>query len=242
MSVNIEESRRYYATKLENEVRQLEVYRKRNHDAILRYKNLENRNSEPVQNKINSLEQAILAYEQEIKTKTEEEEKIRLGENDEYIKTQTNLNKAVQSQQKKTIDKKKQDLLDEKRELQEVFDDRSTKLNKSYREERYFEKDIKKDYERYVSKCETVPEYMSRKLKDMPGNKGYIFRGIWFFGQRPDERGKPLTMFERRGKDLIIHEYDQYNYNLYEKHGEQKQVLVSTTPRKGYKLSAYRSV
>ena len=235
--MDLEKERRYYATKLENEIKQLEVYKKRNQDAIIRYKNLENRNSEPVQNKIKSLEEANLTYEQEIKIKTDEAVKIRLGENDVYIETQTKTNQLVQNQQKKTTEKKKQDLIDEKREIQEVFDERSTLLNKSYREERYFEKDVKKDYERFVSKCDTLPDYMKRKLKDMPNNKGYIFRGIWFFGQRHAEPGKPTIMFERRGKDLIIHEYDQYDYKMYEKHGEQKQVLVKTVPRKRHQLS-----
>jgi hypothetical protein len=69
---------------------------------------------------------------------------------------------------------------------------------------------------------------MKEALDNMPSNKGYIYRGVWYFGHVPlrnPQDEKYLTMFERvKGIQYIheyIHEYPYKTYNLYEKLSKQ---------------------
>lgn len=80
----------------------------------------------------------------------------------------------------------------------------------------------------------TIPDYMLENLKDMPNNKGYIWRGCWLFGLQPADKYDNYTvLFEKlRGGVTKIHEFDKHNYNIYEKVGKERKTLISTQPRR----------
>lgn len=225
------ENRRYYATQIEVEIKQLEVYKKRSISTIERLKNLER--SEPILNKIKSLKQLVEKYTEDIEQKNREASDIRSGKKDAEIERLSKESQQEHIQQRKEFHKKKKERKEEKQEKKEKFDKRSKKIYKGYREERYLERSSKKEYEKFVRKCSSIPDYLLRKLKNMPNNKGYIFRGIWLFGERQEEYGQPTIMFDRKNKDLlVIHEYDTDYYKRYEKRGKNRQVLVHKSKRK----------
>ena len=61
----------------------------------------------------------------------------------------------------------------------------------------------------------------------MPSNKGYIWRDIWFFGKLPRDSDVNRTLFEPIEKDLLmIHEWTESQYKLFEKIGKDKKKLV----------------
>lgn len=78
---------------------------------------------------------------------------------------------------------------------------------------------------------DSIPNYITTKLKNMPNNKGYIWRGMYLYGYKDAEKGQPVSMFETSGNVLTIHEWSQYEYRVYEKIGEAKKVLKSCKPR-----------
>lgn len=226
----IENKRRYYSNQIELEVKQLEVYKKRSISTIERLKNMER--NEAIINKIKSLQQSIENYTDDIYQKTLEINDIRSGKKDSELEKQSKQSQQEHLKQRKEFHKKKKEKQDEKQEKKEKFDRRSKKIYKGYREERYLARSVEKEYDRYVKKCNSIPDYLLRKLKNMPNNKGYIFRGMWLLGEKQEEYGKPTTMFDRKNKDLlVIHEYDDKYYRRYEKRGRNKQVLVHTSKR-----------
>ena len=42
------------------------------------------------------------------------------------------------------------------------------------------------------------PDRMRKKLQKMPNNKGYIWRGIYYYGERPKNKREPILMFEQK--------------------------------------------
>lgn len=98
------------------------------------------------------------------------------------------------------------------------------------RQERYSIKEMNRFHERMIRIDEDMPSYMKQALDNMPANKGYIYKGVWYFGHIPvsKEEEKYLTMFERVKGIQYIHEYiykyPSKTYNLYEK-------LAKTSPK-----------
>ena len=94
-------------------------------------------------------------------------------------------------------------------------------------------RDIEKNWQYFVKTKETIPAYMLKKLKNMPNNKGYIWKGIYCYGERPANVEEPVILFETQ-KDgvLVIHETNQKEYKIWYKKGTAKKILYSCTPRR----------
>jgi len=94
-------------------------------------------------------------------------------------------------------------------------------------------RDIEKSWQYFVKTRETIPAYMLKKLKNMPNNKGYIWKGIYCYGERPANLGEPVILFETQ-KDgvLVIHETTEKEYKIWNKKGTAKKILHSCTPRR----------
>lgn len=96
-----------------------------------------------------------------------------------------------------------------------------------HREENKQKRDMRYFYKRFCRIGDSFPEYMKRNLKKMPNNKGYIWRGCWFLGDKPADPRQPMVMFEKpKGNILYIHEYGQYDYKLFSKKGKDRRKLV----------------
>lgn len=103
--------------------------------------------------------------------------------------------------------------------------------------ERNMEKDINYHYRYYSKFSGWVPPHIVKNLKDMPNNKGYIWRNIWFFGDLEVEKNQPMIMFEKVEKTDImrIHEFSTSEHKIYEKKGKNKKVLIKTVRRVNHK-------
>ena len=78
-----------------------------------------------------------------------------------------------------------------------------------------------------------LPEYMRRNLREMPNNKGYIFRGIQYYGEKRAERNKPTILFEKNRGVLNIHEITKGEAIKYikKKTKRSKNKLISSIKR-----------
>ena len=102
---------------------------------------------------------------------------------------------------------------------------------KQYKKERYQQKDFDNTYKYFCKVIDTIPSYMLEKLDDMPNNKGYIWRDVYFYGTLPAEKG-PVVMFEKKNNSLYIHEWDKKYYSIYEKQGKSSyKKLISKNER-----------
>jgi hypothetical protein len=99
-----------------------------------------------------------------------------------------------------------------------------------YQEDRKL-RDADKQYMYMLKVVNSLPDYLKSNLSNMPGNKGYIYRGVWFMGYLPEEYGQPTLMFERKGHLNLIHEYKKDVYLLWERDGRSKKLLSKTQRR-----------
>lgn len=89
---------------------------------------------------------------------------------------------------------------------------------------------IDRQYEIFCRADESMPLYMKQNLETMPNNKGYIWKGIQYFGHQPcPQHADPdqWTLYEKRpGGDLWIHEiwYNKY-HRIFCKKAQSKQLL-----------------
>lgn len=91
---------------------------------------------------------------------------------------------------------------------------------------------LQKETDKFYRDCSTIPDYIQQNLKDMPNNKGYIWRGVWCFGEKPKE-SDTTTLFEKcKGGILKIHEYTRTSYKMFEKQGKNQKTLVIDNYRK----------
>lgn len=97
----------------------------------------------------------------------------------------------------------------------------------------YNNREIEKNWQYFVRTRDSIPDYMLKKLKSMSNNKGYIWKNIYCYGERPASIGEPVILFETQ-KDglLIIHETTDSEYKIWHKKGTSKKFLYSSTPRR----------
>jgi len=78
-----------------------------------------------------------------------------------------------------------------------------------------FEKQMDRSYNYYLRTVSFLPAFIQDNLRNMPNNKGYVWRGILFFGLQPSEDPNLTVLFERNGSILYIHEIRDNSYNIF---------------------------
>jgi hypothetical protein len=90
-------------------------------------------------------------------------------------------------------------------------------------------------YEHFQKACGSVPEFMLKKLRVMPNNKGYIWHGVYCFGELPAERGQPTLIFDRqRDGTMIIREWTPRECKVWLKPENKPKILQSCKPNLWY--------
>jgi len=68
-----------------------------------------------------------------------------------------------------------------------------------------------------------LPDHMRENLTSMPNNRGFIWKGIHYYGHRICEPPTNVTtLFEKQHQLLYIHEIAPEYYRIYEKKDKQK--------------------
>lgn len=213
---------------IKNEIRISETLLKKNEDTIERLKKI-TENVDFNKKQIEKIREQQVLIENNIKELNNKYEIIISGGFDEEIKTQIRTDKERI--------KKEQNLLHEKKKEEKEIKKAKEKENldieyKSRKGSGLNEYQIKRETDKFFKDCSLLPDYMIENLKDMPCNKGYIWRGIWCFGSKKAE-SDIITMFEKcKGGLLKILEItNKYEY-LYEKQGQGKKELIYKIERK----------
>lgn len=146
--------------------------------------------------------------------------KMIQNKNESDIRNKQALNTKIQK--KEENDKKK-----------EISEEYWNKIKENNAIQSQNKRDVRYCYKIYNKAIDTLPEYMSKNLKEMPNNKGYIWRSCQFFGKLKDEKNQPVILFEKTGKNiLIIHEITTSEHKIFTKEGKNHKILHSTTTRK----------
>ena len=212
-------------------IRELNSYISKNEDTLKRL------NSQAitsfVTNQINKIEVTIQEYTRELESLKEKLANIISGNLDSVIKQYADNNKSVIT--KKSDEKMAQKIEEKniKKAKEQENLQKSYSMNRTRNNREPSEWEMEKEYSRYCRLCDSIPEYILRNLKEMPGNKGYIWKGLWCFGQLKEEPHQPMILFEKLRNDIMhIHEIDKDFRKIYEKQGKNgRRVLISTEKR-----------
>ena len=129
--------------------------------------------------------------------------------------------------------RKKKELLEIKKEDRRKTNEKWKATITADKKERYNLKGINSSEKFFFRTCNTMPGYILKKLANMPNNKGYIWKGIYCFGELPAERNNITVMFEKLPKGTLrIHEIHRTEINIYEKQGKNPRKFVSKRLRK----------
>ncbi len=145
----------------------------------------------------------------------------------------TELSKIINENTK--VAKEKNDIkMAEKRRKKEQKEEDSKLLKEYYNKQKGG--DRKFNYHGHQKKffrtCETMPEYMLKKLSYLPCNKGHVWKGIHCYGDRENDGSGKLTMSERTYEgEYLTHVWTSDMYMLYKQNDKRKDILVEQRPR-----------
>jgi len=214
--------------KIDTEIRELEGFNKIDSATIQRFKQSGTENKFMIE-QISKKTILVSNRNETIATLKERAPLVNSGVFDNELAHNQAIVKSVMNM--KTIDK-----FEKKIKIKE--DDKGNKIisDKYYKSMSTWDKgkrDYKYFYKVFLKNSSTIPDRLTKKLLNLPNNKGYIWRGVSFYGHKPAERNKPVIMFEEtRDRTLIIHEYHPKEYIQYHKKNGGKNVKVKHIIRK----------
>ncbi len=101
--------------------------------------------------------------------------------------------------------------------------------------------EMNKAYQRYNSILDSIPDYITNNLREMPANKGYIWKHVHLYGLCPAEKPYNKTvLFEKLPRQVTrIHEWSNNYYRVYRKEGREVKTLESSEQRTKKKIKKY---
>lgn len=213
--------------RITNEIKTVEVSLKRSQATLDRLKGQDA--SVFTKTQIEKLSTLIVEYKKKMEELEQKIVDVGAGKLDsELYNSNSNVIKTIQKKDEVTKRKKK-DKEDEKKNDSELLKKHYEKTKRYEFSESFWEKEER----RYYKNCDSLPQWIRDKLKDMPSNKGYIWRDLWFFGEKHVPFSKYCTMFESlKGGVTIIHEIDADYHKVYEKVGRSNnRTLLETIVR-----------
>lgn len=141
----------------------------------------------------------------ELKQELEKEETPR------YLKFIAEQKEMIRIQQKHQTEKQQLHQVDLENKLKlDAFYQQENKLR---RDDRNLQYQMRREYEWLCKQDAKMPDYMKSALEKMPNNKGYIWKGIWYFGKLPSENPNLCIMFENNQGNRLIHEILKKRYH-----------------------------
>ena len=216
--------RMHYENNLKNDIKQMKHYNQKDRDKIERLQRLDDdyfinqvmKARENIQNRlamIEKLEQDIL--------------RCQNGEFDQQFRAERRKNMEESNQRDEQMKRKRFAEAEQKRRQGDEIRLRDKQDRNEDRRSRNLKRDMDRSYDYYLKLCSSIPEYMMRNLKEMPNNKGYIWRGMYLYGKLPYEEDKPRVIFEKPQRDVLhIHEWYKGEYRKYEKIGKDRKQLI----------------
>ena len=212
-----------------NDIKQSENIISRNKETIDRLR-ISQSNLEYNKKQIEKLSTTQKDIEQKIENLKQKYIDIGLGTYDKDF-----LNNKKDNESKFKKDEEKQNKKNEEKELKKIKNKEI--LDNEYQMRRFegpSEYHIKKETDRFFKAFDSIPPFILDNLKNMPSNKGYIWRGVYCYGELPSE-SKNTIMFEKCRNGLMkIHECINDKIYVYEKVGKGPKKLVQTIQRNHY--------
>ena len=214
--------------KVNEEIRILTKYNEVDNATIGRFRTM-SKNDLFVQTQLTKLEKQIAERNSKIEELNNRLTKLETGELDEEIDADLKrISFEIAEKSKATTLKKKleAELKSQDKKMSKEYNDQERKSDKLDKE--WYYKSAQKHFD-YAN--ETLPEYITRDLNKMPCNTGYSWKGVYFFGKRP-EISNVWTVTENRKGMKIIYRWSKDFNNVYNKEGKKDEILISSAPRR----------
>jgi hypothetical protein len=151
---------------------------------------------------IQRYETKIAIIEHRLRTSSKEE-----GEDELFETYFQKMYKSHIRQQTKEIRKKQEhDRIDAENKAigQSIFE----KDRKQRSDDRHLESQTKRELDYFLKMDDSVPDYIQRNLNNMSNNRGYIWRGVHYYGHRQlSHQDDPATTYiqeRRKGENYLI--------------------------------------
>jgi hypothetical protein len=221
----MEVRRRAKKNKLFNLIRDVETLIDRNKTTIKRIKNSQ-MGAEYVKAQIVKLKDINKEKEQQLEILQGEYKIVSSGKLDEKINDEYESEKKIYDEKCGETDRIRAIKKEENKENKVISKTYWKNIISTSKANRQHKRDMRYGLKYFNRVSSEVPGYMKKNLSRMPSNKGYIWRGVWLFGEGRRQSG-PSVMFEKkRGGILVIHEYYLREYRRYEKKGKERKKLV----------------
>lgn len=227
----MEARRRVRKNKILNDIRTSEVFVTRSNETIKRIRSSQ-MGEVYVKSQMEKLKTAIDEKNMLIDSLKEELLNIDSGNLDANIEKEYKMTEMKLEKQSVAKAKIKEEKKIEKKEKSEKSHTYMQGIINESRGHRQIERDVNYAYKYYYNVIDSLPSYISKNILEMPNNKGYIWRGMHFYGDLPEEHGPRVMFDKKRGGVLVIHEYTDTEYRLYEKEGKNRKQLIRTEIRK----------
>lgn len=130
----------------------------------------------------------------------------------------------------KVLEKKNQEKLKEKESQDEAIA-RYNKMQTMEKQKYSSENSMRKSLDYYYNVIDTIPDFMDTQLKRMPNNKGFIWRGVYFYGSLPPDSNPHITTItDIRTKEKHIWSFD--TYQVLSQNKDKSYSITKTVPRR----------
>lgn len=199
--------------RIKNKIKQIEGHLRLNENAEKRLRK-STCNVDFNRTKIQKMKVQNEEFKEEISKLTDRLDALGRGKLTDELRKQRE--KATLVAREKTIQKrlKKMEGMEEKQEQSVSSKQFYVKNRKSDREIKYHDKNCSRQYSYMLRVCKSLPTYIRNNLDNMPNNKGYIWRGIHFFGKKKEDSDTVILFESNRGGSLKIHKWEN-NYLKY---------------------------
>ena len=115
--------------------------------------------------------------------------------------------------------------LEEKKLKDKAYSEDIKKTRAERKDDRDFNRSLKQAYRHYQRV--NIPTHLQQKLKKMPGNRGFIYKSIHYYGHLPDKKYESVILTERQPDGtLLTHEYTDTEYIIHSKEANEKQKVI----------------
>ena len=156
-------------------------------------------------------------------------EKLYSGELDDEIQEDLETSRVASAILRQKECQKLQHKRDALRKQQEALAKQRSK-DISARRSFYRSEGEMNSYQKHFDRT-TPPPHIRKNLRNFPNNKGYIWKGIYWFGQKPCEKNAPTVVFEPGREYLTIHEWGE-TYRVFHKVGKSGKAKLVKEERR----------
>jgi len=223
---NIENIRTHEKNSIKDEIRLLTNYNENDTKSLTRYKGISN--DEYARRQVEKITKSIAERNEKLTALETRLVKLETGElDDELI--------ALIKRNTDEFKQKNQEHLEQIKYIKKLKKEDEALSKRKYKEEKDFDREERgnqyKGALRHLEKAtDSLPDYMKHELSNMPNNHAFVWKSVYFFGEKPP-RGMSQATHNIKGCKRI-ERWDKDYFYIYEKPNKEGERLISKTARK----------